>query len=93
MHSSLTILDASLSGAIVAKIWRARRQVASASRTLFPVIAVIVESGAIYTTSVLGLLVAYLSNSNGQYTALDLVTPLVVSITRLTGLADHANVS
>lgn len=66
-------------GAIVAKIWATHRSVTSASRSLFPVMAAIIESGAIYTIGVLGLLIAYLSGSNGQYPALDLVTPLVVS--------------
>lgn len=70
-------LNVCCTGAIVAKIWHTRRHASTASRSLFPVIAVIIESGAIYTTSVLGLLIAYLSDSNGQYTALDLVTPLV----------------
>lgn len=69
-----------LLAAIVAKIWITRRSAASASVSLFPVIAVIVESGAIYTSSVLGLLVAFLCGSNGQYAALDIMTPLVVSI-------------
>ncbi|KAF7761594.1 hypothetical protein Agabi119p4_9586 [Agaricus bisporus var. burnettii] len=64
--------------AIVARIWETRRSVASISgRSLYPVMAVIIESGAIYTASVLCLLVSYLVNSNGQYPALDLITPLV----------------
>jgi hypothetical protein len=41
--------------------------------------AVIIESGAIYTASVTALLISYLTGSNGQYPALDLITPLVVS--------------
>lgn len=45
--------------------------------------AVIIESGAIYTASVLCLLVSYLVNSNGQYPALDLITPLVVSSSQI----------
>ncbi|KAF9441585.1 hypothetical protein P691DRAFT_779751 [Macrolepiota fuliginosa MF-IS2] len=70
-------LNLCCTGAIVAKIQWTKHRSATSSRTLFPVVAVIIESGAIYTTSVLGLLIAYLNNSNGQYAALDLVTPLV----------------
>ncbi|KXN82191.1 hypothetical protein AN958_02936 [Leucoagaricus sp. SymC.cos] len=70
-------LNVCCTSAIVIKIWLTRRQAASASRSLFPVIAVVIESGAIYTSSVLGLLIAYLSDSNGQFSALDLITPLV----------------
>ena len=40
----------------------------------------IVESGALYAVSVLSLLIAYLAKSNGQYAALDAVTPLVVRV-------------
>lgn len=71
------ILNVCCTGAIVVKIWCARRHATTASRRLSSVVAVIIESGAMYTTSILGLLIAYLSNSNGQYAALDLVTPLV----------------
>jgi len=46
-------------------------------RNHVPVIMVIVESGSLYTCSIIAFLCAFLSGSNGQYTALDLVTPLV----------------
>jgi hypothetical protein len=66
--------------AIVLKVWRTHRQALSSSaRSLFPVIAVIIESGAIYTASVLGFVITFLLKSNGQYPALGLITPLVVS--------------
>jgi len=47
------------------------------TKTLLPVTIAIIESGALYATGVLSLLVAYLAKSNGQYPALDSLTPLV----------------
>jgi hypothetical protein len=44
-----------------------------------PILIVIVESGAIYATGVLSILLAYLSGSNGQYAVLDAVSPIMVS--------------
>lgn len=44
---------------------------------LMPVIVVLVESGAIYTSNIIAFLCAFLSHSNGQYAALDLITPVV----------------
>ncbi|KAL0945862.1 hypothetical protein HGRIS_012147 [Hohenbuehelia grisea] len=64
-------------GAIVWRIYWTRRAVISAQGSLFPVALAIVESGAVYATGVLGSLIAYLTGSNGQYTALDVITPLV----------------
>ncbi|TFY71110.1 hypothetical protein EVG20_g1884 [Dentipellis fragilis] len=62
--------------AIVWKIWRAGNFRQSGSR-LLPVLIVIIETGALYTSNLIAFLVVYLSNSNGQYIALDLITPLV----------------
>lgn len=42
-------------------------------------VAVIVQSGALYASGVLGLLITYLAKTNGQYAALDVCCPLVVS--------------
>lgn len=44
---------------------------------MMPIIVVLIESGALYTSSVIAMLCSYLSGSNGQYPALDLITPLV----------------
>jgi hypothetical protein len=44
------------------------------------VIAVIIESGVLYTTSIAGFAITFLLRSNGQHPALSLITPLVVSI-------------
>ncbi|OJA13429.1 hypothetical protein AZE42_12151, partial [Rhizopogon vesiculosus] len=45
--------------------------------TFLPVVIVIVESGALYATSVLVLLVTFLTGSNAQYIMLDVITPIV----------------
>ncbi|KAA1477758.1 hypothetical protein DENSPDRAFT_844953 [Dentipellis sp. KUC8613] len=44
---------------------------------LLPILVIVVETGAIYTSSLVAFLVAFLVNSNGQYIAIDLITPLV----------------
>lgn len=45
--------------------------------SLLPVMIVIIESGALYTSGIIAFLCTYLAGSNGQYPALDLITPLV----------------
>lgn len=52
----------------------------SGSRSLFPIALVIVESGALYTSSLFAFLVVYLSKSNGQYPAVNMIPPLVPCI-------------
>ncbi|KAF4573441.1 hypothetical protein EYR36_007956 [Pleurotus pulmonarius] len=44
---------------------------------LTPVLLAFVESGALYASSLLALMIAYASGSNGQYAVLNAVTPLV----------------
>ncbi|KAF9488205.1 hypothetical protein BDN71DRAFT_1403590 [Pleurotus eryngii] len=44
---------------------------------LKPVLLAIVESGALYASSVLALMITYASGSGGAYPAFDVVTPLV----------------
>ncbi|THH14649.1 hypothetical protein EW146_g5708 [Bondarzewia mesenterica] len=44
---------------------------------LFPAMIVIIESGALYTSSIVAFLCTYLAHSNGQYPAMDLIAPLV----------------
>ncbi|KAL4261801.1 hypothetical protein AB1N83_006450 [Pleurotus pulmonarius] len=63
----------------VAISWRiySARSPLSTQTSLTLVLLVVVESGALYASSVLALMVAYVSGSNGQYPALDVVTPLV----------------
>jgi hypothetical protein len=65
-------------GAIVWRIYLVRHF--TPDNLLFiPVVIVIVESGALYTTSVLALLIAFLTGSNAQYLMLDVIIPIVVS--------------
>ncbi|KAG1869673.1 hypothetical protein C8R48DRAFT_597627 [Suillus tomentosus] len=59
------------------RIWRSRRSISGGSADLLPVMMVIVEGGAIYATSVLALLLAFLTGSNGQYPAMDIGPPVV----------------
>lgn len=47
--------------------------------TLRPVLAVVVESGAIYSASLTALLAVYLSHSWAHFIILDAVTPIIVS--------------
>ncbi|TFY76055.1 hypothetical protein EWM64_g7957 [Hericium alpestre] len=60
--------------------WRihATGRFAGGSKSMTHILVAIVESGALYSTSVLALLIAYLERSNGQYPALDLIQPLIV---------------
>jgi len=69
-------INVSCTAAISWRIYSTGR-LTNASRSLLPVMIIIVESGALYTSGVLGLLIAFLTGSNGQYPALDVVTPLV----------------
>ncbi|KDQ53875.1 hypothetical protein JAAARDRAFT_38840 [Jaapia argillacea MUCL 33604] len=45
--------------------------------SLWPVVSMVVESGAIYSAALIAFLIAYLVNSNGQYPALDIIQPLI----------------
>ncbi|KAA1477753.1 hypothetical protein DENSPDRAFT_844948 [Dentipellis sp. KUC8613] len=62
--------------AIVWTIWRAGNFQENGSK-LLPILIVIIETSALYTSNLIAFLVVYLNNSNGQYIALDLITPLV----------------
>ena len=68
-------------GAIAWRIFRAGKPLrgATGTRTLWPVIFIIVESSALYAFGVIAVLVSFLSGSNGQYPAVDAIVPLVVS--------------
>ncbi|KAG1895482.1 uncharacterized protein F5891DRAFT_1252022 [Suillus fuscotomentosus] len=59
------------------RIWRSRHSISGGSADLLPVLIVIVEGGAIYANSVLALLLAFLTGSNGQYPAMDIGPPVV----------------
>ncbi|KAG1743445.1 hypothetical protein EDB19DRAFT_1907088 [Suillus lakei] len=58
----------------------------------YPVLIVVVESGALYATSVLALLLAFLTGSNGQYPAMDIAPPIVGIVFCLIILQVHFHV-
>ncbi|KAA1478701.1 hypothetical protein DENSPDRAFT_875818 [Dentipellis sp. KUC8613] len=45
--------------------------------SLFPVLLAIIETGVIYTSSLLAFIGTYFADSNGQYIAVDVICPLV----------------
>ncbi|EGN93930.1 hypothetical protein SERLA73DRAFT_189063 [Serpula lacrymans var. lacrymans S7.3] len=53
------------------------RQFVKGIANLLPISIVIMESGALYTSSILAVLIAYVTGSNGQYPALDVCAPVV----------------
>jgi len=62
------------------RIWsvdRAADKYLQSENTLRPVLAVVVESGAIYSASLVALLATFLSHSWAQYIVLDAVTPII----------------
>ncbi|KAG2143090.1 hypothetical protein DEU56DRAFT_733267 [Suillus clintonianus] len=59
------------------RIYRTRRFMPGGLGVFLPVLIVIVESGALYATSALAFLLAFLLGSNGQYTILDVIPPIV----------------
>lgn len=72
-------VDLGLVGAIAWRILRTGMRTGTGVRSLLPVAVVVIESGAIYTSAILGVLLSYLSGSDGHYIAYDVVSPLVVS--------------
>lgn len=74
------------------RIYRTRRQTSDGLADLLPVVIVIIESGALYATSVLALLLAFLTGSNGQYPAMDIAPPIVGIVFCLIILQVHFHV-
>ncbi|ETW81275.1 hypothetical protein HETIRDRAFT_426754 [Heterobasidion irregulare TC 32-1] len=68
-----------LLGSAVAIAYRilSRRLPETTRQSILPVAAIIIQSGALYASGVLELLITYLAGTNGQYAALDLCYPLV----------------
>jgi len=64
---------------IVFRIWRVNMNVSKigGSRSLWPVMAVLLESGAIYSSTLFVLLMTYVSGSFSQYIALDMLVPII----------------
>ena len=65
-------------GAIAWRIFLTIRDPLGRSTRLRPIIFVIIESSALYALGVIAALVSFLSNTNGQYAAVDATVPLVV---------------
>jgi len=66
---------------IAGRIWSINRENrGSGSRNLLPVVIIIVESGAIYSVSLIALLVVFLAGSWFQYAIMDAVTPIIAIV-------------
>jgi hypothetical protein len=65
------------------RIYRTRRFIPEGLAAFLPVFIVVVESGALYATSVFALLIATLVGSNAQYIMLAIISPIVVSLVAL----------
>ncbi|KAI0275212.1 hypothetical protein BC834DRAFT_37029 [Gloeopeniophorella convolvens] len=76
LHSIAAVMFIPYLGAIAWRIFLAGKPLRS-TRTLWPVIFVIVESSALYALGVIAVLASFLSGSNGQYAAVDAIVPLV----------------
>ncbi|KAG1729670.1 uncharacterized protein EDB91DRAFT_1059859 [Suillus paluster] len=89
----LTILISVVCTTLIAwRIYRARRSTPDGLVALSPVFIVIVESGALYATSVLALLLAFVTGSNGQYPAMDIAPPIVGIVFCLIILQVHLHI-
>lgn len=86
------ITSVTCTSVIAWRIYRTRRFMSDGFAVYLPILIVIVESGAIYATGVLSILLAYLSGSNGQYTVLDAVSPIMGIVFCLTILQVHFQV-
>jgi len=65
---------------IALKIWMSERRISSfstRSRNLFPIIRVVVESGAIYTCSLIALLVTYMKSNFSYNIVMDMLVQLI----------------
>ena len=60
--------------------WQIVRKTRPMRRTgaVMPVLVAIVDTAALYTAGYLGLLVSFLSGSDGQFAAVDVIMPLIV---------------
>lgn len=59
------------------RIYHTRRSMPGGLANLLPVFIVVIESGALYATSVLALLISFLVGSNGEYIMLGIIPPIV----------------
>ena len=45
---------------------------------VMPVLVAIIDTAALYTAGYIGLLISFLSGSDGQFAAVDVIMPLIV---------------
>ncbi|KAF8517661.1 hypothetical protein JB92DRAFT_2173841 [Gautieria morchelliformis] len=72
--------NAFCTGAIGYRVWSSIRSAGPfqvGRSNLVPVLMTLVESGALYASAVMALIITYISGSNALYAALDVVTPIV----------------
>jgi hypothetical protein len=75
---TLTMLISVICTSLISwRIYRIRRSKSDVPVPLLPILIVVVETGILYATSVLALLLAFLTGSNGQYPAMDIAPPIV----------------
>ncbi|KAG1733284.1 hypothetical protein EDB19DRAFT_1731199 [Suillus lakei] len=90
---TLTMITSVTCTSLIAwRIYYTRRFMSDGFGVYLPILIVMVESGALYATGVLSILLTYLSGSNGQYTVLDAVSPLMGIVFCLTILQVHFQV-
>ncbi|KAG0706626.1 hypothetical protein DFH29DRAFT_134810 [Suillus ampliporus] len=75
---TLTMLISVTCTSLIAwRIYHTRHSMPGGLAALLPVFVVVVESGALYAMSVLGLLLAFVIGSHGEYVMVDVITPTV----------------
>jgi hypothetical protein len=79
-HALLATDDQNNTVSIAWRIYHTRRFMPGGLAALLPVFIVVIESGALYATSVLALLISFLVGSNSEYIMLDVIPPIVVSV-------------
>ncbi|KAG1754941.1 uncharacterized protein EDB91DRAFT_1042985 [Suillus paluster] len=78
IFDSLTLFNSVTSTILISwRIYRTRRFLPEGLAAFLPVLVVVVESGTLYATSMLMLLLTFLIGSNGQYVMLAVITPIV----------------
>ncbi|KAJ3565214.1 hypothetical protein NP233_g7782 [Leucocoprinus birnbaumii] len=81
-------VNISCSAAVVYRIWRSSKGMQDL-RKVFPILGAIIQSGALYASAILAVLISYLVKSNGVYAALDIIVPLVGIVFSLIVLQIH----
>lgn len=81
--SWLTSEHIPLIGLVAYKIWKVNKlSVRVGATNLMPVFLVVIESGALYSATLIALLATYLAGSWAQYLLIDALTPIIVRTLR-----------